>query len=265
MTAPADQWTDLKARMVPGLMLVVIGVIGIWLGGHAFHFMVALICALMVWELVGMLRPGASWEQLLLGGLAGAAVLCGSYLPIGFALPILLLPALYGFARLEDHRTDYMNFAVMITLAGFGMIAVRDTLGVSWMLWLVLVVVATDVVGYFAGRFFGGPKFWPKVSPKKTWSGTVAGWVAAGCIGALGMVVLEASAELIGISVAVSMASQMGDIAESGMKRKMGVKDSSSLIPGHGGVMDRFDGMLGASLFLLVTGPIINFPPSLAG
>ena len=67
--------------------------------------------------------------------------------------------------------------------------------------------------------------------------------------------------QLVGISVALSMASQMGDMAESGMKRKMGVKDSSALIPGHGGLLDRFDGMLGAAVFLLIVGPLIGFPP----
>ena len=121
-------------------------------------------------------------------------------------------------------------------------------------------MVATDVVGYFAGRAIGGPKFWPKVSPKKTWSGTAAGWAGAALVGLLFSINTGASLQLMGISVAISMASQMGDIAESGMKRKLGVKDSSNLIPGHGGLMDRFDGMLGASMFLLVIGQFIGLP-----
>ena len=119
----------------------------------------------------------------------------------------------------------------------------------------------TDVFGYFAGRTFGGPKFWPSVSPKKTWSGTAAGWVGAGLVGLLFSINTGVGLQLIGISIAISMASQMGDIAESGLKRKMGVKDSSNLIPGHGGLMDRFDGMLGASVFLLIMGQFIGFPP----
>ena len=154
-----------------------------------------------------------------------------------------------------------MSFTVMILLAGFGLIQVRDEMGVGWMLWLVLVVVVTDVVGYFAGRAIGGPKFWPKVSPKKTWSGTAAGWVGAALVGLLFSINTGAGLQLIGISIAISMASQMGDIAESGMKRRLGVKDSSNLIPGHGGLMDRFDGMLGGALFLLVIGQFIGFPP----
>ena len=263
MSTPNPQWSDLNARMGAGAAMVVIGLAGIWLGGHVFHVLVALICGLMVWELVGMLRPGAAWDQLQLGALTGVCVLLASYLPVGFALPLLLAPALIGFGKLEENRTIYMSFTVMILLAGFGMMQVRDDLGFGWMLWLVLVVVATDVVGYFAGRMIGGPKFWPTVSPKKTWAGTATGWIAAGIVGLLFAMYFGVGLQLIGISIAVSMASQMGDIAESGMKRKMGVKDSSHLIPGHGGLMDRFDGMLGAALFLLVIGQFIGFPPGL--
>ncbi len=261
--ADTSKWEDLSTRMGAGAAMVVIGLVGIWLGGHVFHALVAIICGLMVWELVGMLRPGAKHRQLQLGALAGVAVSIASYLPVGFALPLLLAPAFVGFGQLQRNRTIYMAFTVMILLASYGMIAVRDDMGFGWLLWLVLVVVVTDVAGYFAGRYFGGPKFWPAVSPKKTWAGTAAGWVGAAIVGLIFNANTGASMQLIGISVAVSMASQMGDIAESGMKRKMGVKDSSNLIPGHGGLMDRFDGMLGASLFLLIMGQFIGFPPGL--
>ena len=157
-----------------------------------------------------------------------------------------------------------MIFAVMVLLAGFGMMSVRDDLGLGWMMWLICVVVATDVLGYFAGRLIGGPKFWPAVSPKKTWAGTGFGWIGAALVGWGFALNSGATFELIGISIAISMASQMGDIAESAIKRMMDVKDSSALIPGHGGVLDRFDGMLGASVFLLIVGQIIGFPPGLA-
>ena len=263
MSKSSAQWSDLNARMGAGAAMVVIGLSGIALGGHVFHLLVGLICGVMVWELVGMLRPGVRHLQLQLGALTGIAVFLAIYLPVGLALPLLLAPAFVGFGQLSQNRTIYMAFTVMILLAGFGMMQVRDDLGFGWMLWLVLVVVATDVVGYFAGRLIGGPKFWPAVSPKKTWAGTAAGWIGAAIVGLVFSINTGAGAQLMGISIAVSMASQMGDIAESGMKRQMGVKDSSNLIPGHGGLMDRFDGMLGAAVFLLVIGQFIGFPPDI--
>lgn len=259
----SEKWSDLTARMGSGAAMVLVGAFGVYMGGHVFHVLVAVICAVMIWELVGMLRPDAGTGPLFLGGLSGAAVFAAVYLPVGLALPLLLAPGLVGFGQLERHRTLYMIFTVMILLSGFGMMQVRDEMGVGWMLWLVMVVVVTDVVGYFAGRTFGGPKFWPKVSPKKTWSGTAAGWVGAALVGLLFSINTGVGAQLIGISIAISMASQMGDIAESGMKRRLGVKDSSNLIPGHGGLLDRFDGMLGASVFLLIIGQFIGFPPGL--
>ncbi|WP_299374533.1 phosphatidate cytidylyltransferase [uncultured Tateyamaria sp.] len=255
-----EKWSDLATRMGSGLLMVLVGVWGIWMGGDVFHVLVAAICGLMVWELVRMVSPTQPSLALQLGAVSGAAVLLAIYLPIGFALPILLAPCMVGLGQLRQNRSTYMIFTVLVLMAGFGMMQVRDDLGFGWMVWLVMVVVVTDVVGYFAGRAIGGPKFWPRVSPKKTWSGTVAGWIGAGVVGAVFAINTEATLQLIGVSVALSMASQMGDIGESAMKRRMGVKDSSSLIPGHGGVLDRFDGMLGASVFLLMLGQVAGFP-----
>lgn len=261
MSAP-EKWSDLTARVASALVMVVVAIIAIWAGGHVFHVLVAIICGLMIWELVNIITPPERRNlSRILGGLTGLAVFIAVYLPVGFALPLLLAPALIGFGQLEKNRTIYMTFTVMILMSGFGMMQVRDDMGVGWMLWLVVVVVVTDVFGYFAGRMIGGPKFWPSVSPKKTWSGTAAGWVGAALVGLLFSINTGMGLQLVGISIAISMASQMGDIAESGMKRKMGVKDSSNLIPGHGGLMDRFDGMLGASVFLLIMGQFIGFPP----
>ena len=264
MTPSSERWSDLTARVGSALAMIVVGLGGIYLGGPVFHVLVAIICGVMAWELVGMLNPSNRGARMQMGLLVGAATLAAIYLPVGFALPVLLAPALVGFGQLEKHRTIFMCFTVMIMLAGFGLTQVRDDFGFGWLMWLVLVVVITDVVGYFAGRAIGGPKFWPKVSPKKTWSGTAAGWIGAAAVGFLFSINTGVGLQLVGVSVAMSMASQMGDMAESGMKRRLGVKDSSNLIPGHGGLLDRFDGMWGAALFLLIIGRFLTITPALS-
>ena len=111
--------------------------------------------------------------------------------------------------------------------------------------------VASDVLGYFAGRMLGGPKFWPAISPKKTWAGTVAGWIGAAVVGMVVVLVSGAGWLLVPFSALVAFAGQLGDIAESWVKRRAGVKDASSLIPGHGGVLDRFDALIGAVVLVM--------------
>lgn len=258
-----SQWYDLATRVASGVVMVVVGVGAMWLGEHVFHVFVAIICGLMVWELVRMIAPEARGVAVQLAGLSGAAVMLAAYLPAGFAVPVMLAPVLVGIGQLSQHRPTFSIYAILVLLAGYGMITVRDDLGFIWILWLVVVVVVTDIAGYFAGRMIGGPKFWPSISPKKTWSGTAAGWVGAAITGALFTAYSDAGLGLIALSMVVSFASQMGDIAESAIKRKMGVKDSSNLIPGHGGVLDRCDGMLGAAVFLLLIGFVVGFPPGL--
>ena len=137
-----------------------------------------------------------------------------------------------------------------IMLAGYGLVALREGGGTQVILWLVAVVVASDVLGYFAGRMLGGPKFWERISPKKTWSGTVAGWIGAALVG-LCFALAGSSWLLVPLSALVAFAGQMGDILESWVKRRAGVKDASSLIPGHGGVLDRFDALIGAVVLVM--------------
>ncbi|CUH77174.1 phosphatidate cytidylyltransferase [Tropicibacter naphthalenivorans] len=254
-------WEDLAPRAISGVVMIGVGMIAVSLGGLWWQGLIALICGGMVWELVCMVDTGRTKSQYILAVATAVCALAAINLPPSFALPLLLLPSMLGFTRMERGGVTYAVTAMMIMLAGYSMMALRSDYGLTWMLWLVCVVVATDVMGYFAGKAIGGPKFWPRVSPKKTWSGTVGGWVGAALVGAFWAGWTIEGAGLIGISIAVSMASQIGDVAESAIKRKAGVKDSSHLIPGHGGLMDRFDGMLGASVFLVIAGQIVGFPP----
>src|SRR2546429_133121 len=115
------------------------------------------------------------------------------------------------------------------------------------LVFVLLVVWLTDIGGYFAGRGIGGPKLWPRVSPKKTWAGAIGGFLAslvvAGGFAAFG---LGKTGSLLLLGAILSIASQLGDLLESAVKRRFGVKDSSHIIPGHGGLMDRLDGFVAA-------------------
>ncbi|MDJ0860585.1 MAG: phosphatidate cytidylyltransferase [Dinoroseobacter sp.] len=256
-----SSFDDLATRLGSGFVMVAVGLGAVWVGGYVFLALITAIVGIMVWELARMCAPEDPQSAKLLAAIAAGAVAASSVVPLGFALPVLLVPGLIAMGRFEDDRLVFAVFSALIGIAGLGLWVLRDDFGFIWMLWLALVVVATDVLGYFAGRIIGGPKIWPRVSPKKTWSGTVAGWLGAALVGWIFMLNTIAGAELIGISIALSMASQIGDVSVSAIKRKAGVKDASNLIPGHGGLLDRFDGMLGASVLLLLVEQIIDFPP----
>ena len=256
-----SNWKDLGPRLVSAIVLVAIGAVSIVLGGPFYLALIAVVTGLMVWELLHMLSPKDRATPIWMGLLA-AAVLAGvGFLPPEAKLPVLLAPVIVGYSSLKQHRKLWVGYMPVIMLGGYSALMLRVEFGVFWVLWLVSIVVASDVLGYFAGRLFGGPKFWPRISPKKTWSGTVAGWVGAGLVGYWFMDQSDAEAVLIVISVVVAFAAQLGDIAESAIKRTTGVKDSSNLIPGHGGFLDRFDGMLGALLLVLIAGSVTNFLP----
>jgi len=141
--------------------------------------------------------------------------------------------------------------SVCIFITVLCLIALRASSGLEVILWLISIVVLTDVLGYFAGRVIKGPKFWPSVSPKKTWSGVLAGWLGSGICGWLwvsyGSLPLSEGGAIF-FSGALAFASQIGDIGESALKRRADQKDSSNLLPGHGGFLDRFDGLVGATL-----------------
>lgn len=249
--APSGKWADLRTRVLSAIVMIGVGAVEIWLGGTAFAALVVVLTGVMIWELAGMTAP---WEQAspgVLAGIAAAALLLALVLPGKLALLILLAPALVLLLTPRRDRRLAAAYALAILLAGYGLIALREAGGTTAILWLVAVVVASDVLGYFAGRMLGGPKFWPAVSPKKTWSGTVAGWIGAALVG-LCFALAGASWALVPLSALVAFAGQMGDILESWVKRRAGVKDASSLIPGHGGVLDRFDALIGAVVVVMV-------------
>jgi phosphatidate cytidylyltransferase len=120
---------------------------------------------------------------------------------------------------------------------------------------VLLVVWVTDIGGYFAGRGIGGPKLWPRVSPKKTWAGAVGGFIASLAIaGGFAGFGFGKMGPLLLLGAALSIASQFGDLFESAVKRRFGVKDSSQIIPGHGGLLDRLDGFVYAIVLAALIG-----------
>lgn len=259
------QFSDLRVRVSSAIVLVAIGAVAIWLGGLAFAALGIVVAGLIGWELYRMMMPDAPQGRAEAHGLASAALvgvfafnLGGWFSVIGLAVGALLLAL-----RMPRDKAIFGGYLFLGLLGTMGLLQLRLQPELPFWLvpWLILVVIASDVAGYFAGRLLGGPKFWPRVSPKKTWSGTIAGWIGAGLVGWVWVVWQNAGWETIGISIALAMMAQMGDIAESAVKRKASVKDSSNLLPGHGGLFDRFDAMLGAALMLLVIESLMEFPP----
>lgn len=254
------KWGDLLPRVVSGLVMAIVGVAAIVGGGYWFTLLVALITGALVWEIRSMAADNAKLSALLVAIPAGLLVLV---VPLRSEVELLIgALCVVGAVAVgaERQRAFGAVLALAVMVAGYGLVEFRYSHGSTWLFWLLLVVIATDILGYFAGRLIGGPKFWPAISPKKTWSGTAAGWIGAAGIGAVFISFTKAGWDLLWISMLLSLASQLGDVTESAFKRRVGVKDSSNLIPGHGGVFDRFDGALGAALFMLVVALIVDVP-----
>ena len=251
-----NRWADLRVRLLSAAVMIGLGTFEVYEGGMIFLIGILLLIGAMVWEIAELT---AVQRGPLSIGLGVAAALC-LYLWTTLATPVagLAMLALPSMALLLTPRRDRVllaAYALVVMVAGSGFLTLRDQ-GAGVFLWLVLVVVVSDTMGYFAGRLLGGPKFWPKISPKKTWSGTVAGWVGAAVIGLI-FALNGFPVALMILSPLVAFAGQMGDIAESWIKRRAGVKDSSGLIPGHGGVLDRFDALVGAMVALLALNLIV--------
>lgn len=243
------RWSDLAPRAVSGLVMAAVGAGAIWAGGVVFNGLLCGLAGMMVWETCRMF---AAPDAVRSGVVAAVVLGLALWLPGIFTLPLLIAAALVAVGTLARDRAPLLAVTLWVLLGCYAMGLLREEAGVVWIVWLVSIVIVSDVAGYFAGRSLGGPKFWPRISPKKTWSGTVAGWVGAGVIGAIFASPTGAGLVLVPVSVLVGLAGQMGDIAESAIKRLREVKDSSHLIPGHGGVLDRFDAMLGAGGLTLI-------------
>lgn len=261
---PTD-WADLRPRVLSAAVMLVIGGVEIWLGGAPFALLVVALTGGMMWELARMTAEPGRDMSLWLGALAAGMLAVNLWSPAPWVLIGLLLPAVAGAMLHQTKRKMFFGYALVIMATGLSLVMLRESLGLTPVLWVFAVVIVSDVSGYFAGRSLGGPKFWPRISPKKTWSGTVAGWVGAALVGLGFWAAGLGSAHLVWASPVVAFAGQMGDIAESAIKRRTGVKDSSNLIPGHGGLLDRFDALAFAAILTAVLHLVVPLFPLVRG
>lgn len=257
----AGRWSDLGTRALSAAVLGPIALAAIWFGAAWFMLLVALGTAVLAWEWVHLCGarvralPGAAVPAALFA--AGIAAVCDAW---ALALTLLAGGAAVAWALarrpppLPGERRPAAWLAagvVYIGFAGVGLIWLRDAgdTGRANVLFVVLVVWASDIGAYLAGRMIGGPRLAPRISPNKTWAGGAGGLVAALAAGSAVAAVLTpgaAIAAVLGVAAAIGLAAQAGDLLESSIKRRFAVKDSSRLIPGHGGLLDRADGLIAA-------------------
>ena len=259
----AKGWSDLVPRLGSALVLAAIAGLALWFGGVWFAGLIVVIIAAMLWELGSMLTAGSKLKTWIITVLAAITIMATSFWGVLWvSIALLLISAGLQRVLFVQQKNIGALFSFAIMSAGTVLFDLRQDFGLPIILWLICLVVLTDVAGYFVGKTVGGPKFWAKVSPKKTWSGTVGGWAV---VAVISFVVKDYVAPQTTIfafvlfSVFLSFTGQIGDICESALKRVCGVKDSSNLLPGHGGLLDRFDAMVGATLGFILTAPWV-FP-----
>ncbi len=239
----AIAFPDFGARLGSAVILLVIAGVAIGFGGLWFAGFLAVMSAVMVWEVLAMWRAGSSTS--------------GSGTKNSNIVAFLLVTA----------------SITAICASALALSFIRES-SLPLLVFLILCVLGSDIGGYFIGRLVGGPRLWVRISPNKTWSGTIGGWVLAIILGGGFMMVGLGSlgggigggigggggfalGTVIMTAFLLALSAQAGDLMQSAMKRYFGVKDSSNLLPGHGGLFDRFDGMIAASLVLFAVGFLI--------
>jgi phosphatidate cytidylyltransferase len=202
--------------------------------------------------------PLRIYSSIVLGALALAATWAGGTVFALFWLAAAI-GILWEWAHISSLRPLWLAAGVIYASVFLvSMLLLRDDprLGLVALIWLFALIWTTDIVAYFTGRAFGGPKLWPAVSPHKTWSGAVGGTIGGLVAGAVTLAAGGLSLRPLHavVMLAVVIAAQLGDLMESAIKRRFGVKDSSQLIPGHGGLMDRCDSLVAAAVVALSIG-----------
>jgi phosphatidate cytidylyltransferase len=251
---------NLVMRVVAALVLAPAAIAIAYVGGWLWTALVTLAAIGLYVEWLTI--AGAAGQRRVVGCGIVALAVAGWCLALGRieASLVVLAVGLAAVALLSPERRQW-------NAAGFGYAAAAEVAsvlvrldqesGFSALMLVLLVVWVTDIGGYFAGRGIGGPKLWPRVSPKKTWAGAIGGFAASLLVGA-GFAAFGLGKTgpmlLLLLGAVLSTASQLGDLFESAVKRRFGVKDSSHIIPGHGGLLDRLDGFVAAIVLAAIFG-----------
>ena len=237
------RWSDFRTRAASALVLGPVALFCVLYGGFAWAALLLAAMAGLGWEwgtLARLERPYLTGVAL---ALVWAAEVFGGPAAGLSAMLIMWLGVSFSFGRFAGYCVPYAG------LCGIALIWLRQRpTGLEDTIFLVLVVWATDIGAYLAGRLLGGPKLAPRISPGKTWAGSIGGLLIAAVCGALLAWVMQSSLlTAFAAGAVLSLCAQAGDLLESAIKRKLGVKDSGRTIPGHGGLFDRLDGFLAAA------------------
>ena len=252
--------SELALRVCSALVLVPLAIATAYVGGWPFAVFWGIAAMGVLWEWTSLAAGSDKRSVLMIGGASLALALALVVAEHLLAAVIVLAISTLGAAALApaERRTWVAGGIPYAGALGVAPIVLRsDSEQGFWAVILLFAVVwTTDIVAYFVGRGVGGPKLMPHVSPKKTWSGAVGGTVAAVVVA---LAVAEAAAlpglfAIAMLAVVLSVLAQAGDLFESFLKRRFGTKDLSHLIPGHGGLMDRLDGFIAASVAAALIG-----------
>ena len=259
---PAMNWGDLGVRALSSAVLVPVVLLDVWAGGVWFTIFAALLGVLMAHEWVGIAHRGNSAQFAL----HAAAALCGALLAgeagviSALAAVALLTAASVGLLRWWGAEpTIWTALGVpYVGLPPLALVVLRSDAqwGTLAILWILFLVWAADTFAYFAGRIIGGPKLAPAISPKKTWAGLFGAMAGAALLSAVIalLAVPQSLVPLMVLAAILAVVEQGGDLFESSLKRHFGVKDSGDLIPGHGGAIDRVDGLVAVTVAAALIG-----------
>jgi len=256
-SAPQRFGPDLWPRVAAAVAMGSVAVAATWIGGFLFAAFWWLASIVVLWEwqrLVGGERLIVARVVASAVALALAALSALHDSIAGVVAALILGAAAVGW--IAGGRQGIWAAAGVLyagaLVASVALLRVSPSFGMASILWLFAVVWGADIAAYFAGRLIGGPRLWPSVSPGKTWAGAIVGAFAGAVLGLMLAAWTNRLAALFWLGLATAIVSELGDLFESALKRRFGVKDSSGLIPGHGGLMDRLDAFTSASFFAAV-------------